>query len=60
MRFNLLCHICVIFTNMFFCERLSYNPFNCTYVIFTNAFLTWYELTSYSIVLPVSIYALIF
>ena len=48
--FNLLRHVCVGATNMSFCERLSYNPFNRTSVIFAIVFLTWYELLSYSIV----------
>ena len=53
-------HIYVGVTNMSFCEHLSYNPFNRTYVIFIIVFLTWYDLTSYSIVLPISISALVF
>ena len=59
-RFNSLSHIYVDFTNFFFCERLSYNPFNCTSILFTKLFLTWYDLNSYSIVLPISISALVF
>ena len=58
--FNLLRHIYVGFTNMYFCERLSYNPFHFTSVIFTILFLTWYDLLSYSIVLPISISTLVF
>ena len=41
-------------------ERLSYNPFNRTFVLFSIVFLTWYDLTSYSIVLSMSISALVF
>ena len=37
-RFNLLRNIYVVFTNMYFCERWSYNPFNCTSVLFTIVF----------------------
>ena len=59
-NFNLLCHIYIGFTNVSFCERLSYNPFNRTSVLFTIVFLTWYETKSYYIVLPISISALIF
>ena len=51
--FNLLRHIYVGFANMSFCERISYNPFHHTSVLFTIFFLTWYDLTSYSIVLPI-------
>ena len=58
--FNLLRQIYVGFTKMSFCERLSYNHFNCNYVLFTIVFLTWYDLTSYSIVLPILVYALVF
>ena len=59
-RFNLLRHIYVGFTNRSLCERLRYNPFNRTYILFTIVFLTWYDLTSYYIVLPISISALVF
>ena len=59
-RFNLLLHNYVGFTNIYICERLSYNPFNCISIIFTVVFFTWCDLTSYSIILPISIYALVF
>ena len=59
-RFNFLCHFYVGFANISFCESLSYNPFNCTSVLFTLFFLTWYDLTSYSISFPKSISALAF
>ena len=58
--FNLLRHIYIGFTNMYLCERLSYNPFNRTYVIFTIVFLTLYDLTPYYTVLPLSISSLVF
>ena len=51
-RFNLLRHINLGFTNISFCERFKYNPFNCPSVIFSIVFLTWYDLTSYYILLP--------
>ena len=54
------CHVYVGFTNMSFCERLSCNPFNSTSVLPTIVFLTWDDLTSYSIVLPISISLLVF
>ena len=60
MHFNLLRQIYVGFTNMYFCERLSYNPSNRTSVLFTIVFLSWYDLTSYSIVLLISISAMVF
>ena len=60
LRFNLSRHIYVALTNMSFCERLSYNSFNSASIIFTIVFLNWYDLMSYSIVLPFSIFALVF
>ena len=43
---------------MSFCERLNFNPFSRTFVHFNIVILTWYDFTSYSIVLPMSISAL--
>ena len=40
---------------MSFCKNLSYNPFTRTSIIFTIVFLTWYDLTPYSILLPITI-----
>ena len=48
------------FTNILFCERLSFNLFSRTFVNFTIALLIWYDFTSYSIVLPMPIYAFLF
>ena len=58
-RFNLMRHIYVDYTNMSFYERLNFNPFCCTFVHFTIIVLIWYDITSYTIVLPMSIYALV-
>ena len=54
------CQIYVGFTNILFCEKLSFNPFIRTFVHFTIVLLTWYYFTSYSILLPMSISALVF
>ena len=35
---------------MSFCERLSYNYFTGTWILLRIVFLTWYDLTPYSIV----------
>ena len=51
-KFKLLSHIYVCYTNMSFWEQLSGNPSSCNFVLFTIVVLTWYEFTSYSIVLP--------
>ena len=59
-RFNLLRHIYVGFTNISFYEHLNYNPFIRTSIILNIVFLTWYDLTPYSLVLPISISALVF
>ena len=56
--FNLLRHISVVLAKTSFCDCLSYNPFNRTFVLFTTVFLTWYDLSPYSIVLPILISAL--
>ena len=44
---------------MSFCDHFSYNPFNRNFLLSTIVFLTWCDLMSYSIVLPVSISALV-
>ena len=51
-KFVLLRHILVGDTNVSFYERLNFNPFMCTIVHFNIDVLTWYDFTSYSIVLP--------
>ena len=54
-KFILLHHIYVGYTNIYFYEQLTFNPFCYTFVKFTIVVLTWYDFTSYSIVLPMSI-----
>ena len=56
-KFVLLRHILIVHTNNFFCERLNFNPLIRIFLHFTIVVLTWYDLTSYYIVLPMSIYA---
>ena len=51
-KFILLHQNYVGYTNMFFCEKLGFNTFSHTFVNFTIVILTWYNFTSYSIVLP--------
>ena len=53
-------HILVGHTNISFCERLNFNTFMRTFLNFTIVILTWYDFTSYSIVLPMSISAQVF
>ena len=50
----LLNYIQVGNTKINFCERSSFNPFISIFVHFTILFLTWYDFTSYSIVLTTS------
>ena len=57
--FNLLRRVYVGLTNMSFCERLSYKPINHISVLFTIVFMSLYDLTSYSIVLPMKISVLV-
>ena len=45
---------------LYFCERFSYNYWKLYFCSFTVVFLTWSDVTSYSILLPVSISALVF
>ena len=59
-KFVLLSHILVVHTNIFFCERLNFNPLMHNFVNFTIVVLTWYDFTPYSILLPMSIYSQIF
>ena len=59
-KLNLLRQIYVSFTNMSFCEWLSFNILCRAFINFTIVVLTCYYFTSYSIVLPISIYAFVF
>ena len=59
-RFVLLGHIPVGHTNIFFCGRLNFNPFSHTFVNFTIFILTWYDFTSYYILLTMSISSQVF
>ena len=59
-KFILLRHICVGYTNTSFCDKLSFNPFSCTILYFDILFLTWYDFTSYSIELSMSVSDLFF
>ena len=45
-------HILVGHTNISFYEQLNFNIFMHTFVYFTKVVMTWYDLTSYSKVLP--------
>ena len=55
-QFILLHHILIGPTNTSFSDRLNLNPFICTFSNLNIVVLTWYDITSYSIVLPMSIY----
>ena len=59
-KFVLLRHIIVGNTNVFFRERLDFNPFIFTFVHFTVVVFIWYYFTSYSIILPMYISARVF
>ena len=59
-KFVLLRHILIGHTNISFCVRLNFNPFIPTFVHFTIVVLTWYDFTTYSIVLPMYISAWVF
>ena len=59
-KFFSLCHIYVGCTNISFYERLSFNNICCTSVHFNIVVLTWYDFTSYSIVLPMLISTRVF
>ena len=50
-NFFLLCHILIGNNSVYLCDRLNFNPFIYTFVHLTIAVFTWYNLTSYSIVL---------
>ena len=43
-----------------FCERLNFNTFMRTFIHFTIVVLTFYDFTSYFILLPISISARVF
>ena len=51
-KFVLLLYIIIGFTKIFFWQRLKFNPFMNNFVHFTILILTWCNLTSYYIVLP--------
>ena len=55
LKFVLLRHILVGDTDFYFYERLKLNPFSCTFVYFTIVIFTWYDFTSYYIVLSIYI-----
>ena len=55
-KFILFCHVYIGYTNISFYEQLIFNTFCCTFLYFTIVVLNWYDFTSYSIVLPLSIY----
>ena len=59
-KFILLRHIHIGYNNIYLRERLSFNTFIRTFVHSTIVALTWYSFTSYDIVLPTSISALVF
>ena len=50
-KFVLFHHIIVGRTNIYFCEQLNFNIFMHTFLYFNTVILTWYDFTSYSIVL---------
>ena len=59
-KFLLLRQIYIGYTNISFCEKLSFNTFSCTFVHFTIIIFSWYDFTSYSILLRMSISARFF
>ena len=54
-KFIFLRHIIVAYTNIYFWEQLIFKPFSPTFVHFTIVIFTWYDFTSYYIVLPISV-----
>ena len=59
-KFVLVRQILVGYTNVYFCERLNFNPFSCTFVHFNIVVLTWHDFTPYFIVFTMSISARVF
>ena len=59
-KFILLRNIHVDYTSISFCYLLIFNSFCCTFVHFTIVVFTWYDFTSYYILLPMSISARVF
>ena len=59
-NYILLCHMYVGYTNIYFCERLSFNTFSLTFMHFNIVVLSWYDFAPYYILLPMSISALVF
>ena len=57
-----ICFRCIIYARftLYFCDRFSYNSFKLSFCSFTIVFLTWYDVTLYSILLPVSVSYLVF
>ena len=56
----LLCNICIVYINVSFSELKRFKPYCCMFVHFTIAVLTWYEFTSFSIILLMSISVWVF
>ena len=53
-------HIWWIYQMLFLWAVETFTSFSCTFVKFSYSCLTWYDFTSYSIVLPTSIYDWVF
>ena len=61
-RLWIICYRCILYARftLYFCERFSCNSCKLYFCSFTIVYLNCYDVTSYSIVLPVSISALVF